>query len=241
MVDGIYEDDNVLIIECNHSHNPWLTEELKLERDKMAARDPDRYMWIWEGKFRKRSDVKVLNGKWRIEEFTPDSSWGSPLYGADFGFAQDPSTLIRAWVHDERLWIEYEAYGVGVELDHMPAFYDQIPESRKYMISADCSRPETISYLKRQGFRIEGAEKWAGSVEDGIAHLRGYKEIIIHPRCRHAIAEANAYEYKVDKTTKLILPDVKDGNDHVWDAVRYLLHRHIRAIKKKASVFTRSR
>lgn len=236
MVDGIYEDENVLIIECNHSHNPWLTEELKLERDKMAERDPDRYMWIWEGKFRKRSDVKVLNGKWRISEFTPDASWGSPLYGADFGFAQDPSTLNRVWVHDDRLWVEYEANGIGIELDHMEAFYESVPESRKYLISADCARPETISHIKRRKFNIEGATKWPGSVEDGIAHLRGYAEIVIHPRCKHTIAEANSYEYKLDKTTKQILPDIIDKNNHHWDAIRYALWRHIKK-PKKAAVF----
>lgn len=49
----------------------------------------------------------------------------------------------------------------------MPQFYDSIPEARKWPIHGDCSRPETISYMARQGFNIDGATKWAGSVEDG--------------------------------------------------------------------------
>ncbi|MFX5956688.1 terminase large subunit, partial [Acinetobacter baumannii] len=86
---------------------------------------------------------------------------------------------------------------------------------------ADNSRPETISFLKRQGFNIQAAAKWQGSVEDGISHLRGFEEIVIHERCKHMAAEARLYSYKVDKTTKEILPVIVDKHKHCWDGVRY--------------------
>lgn len=227
-VDGIYEDENILIIECNFDHNPWLTEELKIERDRMARTDPDRYAWIWLGKFRKRSDVKVLNGKWIINEFEPGKDWDGPYFGADFGFAQDPSTLNKCWIHDQKLYIEYEAHGIGIELDDMPAFYDKVPGAREYLIKADCARPETISHIKSKGFRIEGAEKWQGSVEDGITFLRSFEQIVIHPRCKHTIFEANAYEYKTDRLTGDILPDIVDKHNHHWDGIRYALDKLIK-------------
>lgn len=227
-VDGIYEDDENLIIECNFEHNPWLTDELKLERDRMAKVDPDRYMWIWCGKFRRRSDVKVLNGKWSIKEFEPVANWDGPYMGADFGFSQDPSTLNKCWVYGRTLYIEHEAHGVGIELDDMPEFYDRVPGSRKYRIYADCSRPETISHIKRKGFDIVGCEKWPGSVEDGITFLRSFDEIVIHPRCRYTAEEANAYQYKTDRVTGDILPDVLDRDNHHWDAIRYALGKMIK-------------
>lgn len=232
MVDGIYEDDETLIIECNWQHNPWFTDELRGEKDRMARTDPDRYMWIWEGKFRRRSDVKVLNGKWIIQDFTPAADWDGPYFGADFGFSQDPSTLNKCWIHDRKLYIEYEANGVAVELDDMPAFYDKIPGARDYLIKADCARPETISHIKSKGFRIESCEKWQGSVEDGITFLRSFEQIIIHPRCTHTSFEANAYEYKTDRLTGDILPDIVDKHNHHWDAIRYALDK---LIKRKGS------
>lgn len=228
MVDGIYEDENTLIIECNFEHNPWLTKELMLERDTLARVDPDRYAWIWLGKFRRRSDVKVFNGKWIVDEFTPDSNWDGPYFGADFGFSQDPSTLNKCWIANRNLYIEYEANGIGVELDDMPKFYDKIPGAREYMIKADCARPETISHIKSKGFRIEAAEKWAGSVEDGITFLRSFEKIIIHPRCKNTIFEANAYEYKTDRLTGDILPDIVDKHNHHWDAIRYAMDKLIK-------------
>lgn len=256
-VDGIYEDDETLIIECNFEHNPWFTEELAMERDRMARTDPDRYAWIWLGQFRKRSDVKVLNGKWRVEEFVPHSGWDGPYFGADFGFSSDPSTLNKCWIASGKLYIEYEANDKHVELDDMWHFYagmegatdeqkayaerrkqqgkkiyEGIPGARKYKIYGDSARPETISHIAKHGFRIEGVEKWAGSVEDGIAFLRSFEEIIIHPRCKHTIAEANAYEYKTDRLTGDVLPDLVDANNHHWDAIRYAVGKLIRRGKK---------
>lgn len=244
MVDGVYEDENLLIIQCNHSDNPWLTPELKLERDKMAARDPDRYAWIWEGQFRKVSDVKVFNGKWSTRAFVPLPHWSGPYFGADFGFAADPSTLIKCWVGDDRLWIEYEAWGKGVELDEMGDLYDEIPGSAEHKIRGDSSRPETISHLKKarkrkngeigKAFKMESVEKWPGSVEDGITFLRSFEEIVIHPRCPKTIEEATRYEYKTDRLTGDILPDIVDAFNHCWDAIRYALAP---LIKKKGRGF----
>ena len=116
---------------------------------------------------------------------------------------------------------------MGIELDHMPEFYDGVPGARGWPIMADCARPETISYIRRQGFNIEAAEKWAGCVEDGIAHIRGFEQIVIHERCKHMIDESNLYSYKVDAKTNQVLPVVVDKHNHCWDAVRYGLDGYI--------------
>jgi len=48
-------------------------------------------------------------------------------------------------------------------------------------------------------------------------------KIIIHPRCTHAQEEARVWSYRRDRLTGDVLPDVADGSDHCWDAVRYAL------------------
>jgi len=126
--------------------------------------DPATYAWVWEGAYLENSDKQVLAGKYRIAEFS-DNLWKEAerlFFGADFGFAKDPNTLVRSFILHNRLYVEYEAYGVHTELDHMPELYDTIPGSREWPIKADSARPETISYLKRQGFNISAAEKWQG-------------------------------------------------------------------------------
>ena len=146
--------DNAIIVEMNYDDNPWFPSVLEEERLSDQSRlDPNTYAWIWEGAYLENSDKQVLANKYVVKSF-PDDLWKNAdrlLFGADFGFAKDPNTLIRMFILDDCLYIEREAYGVGVELDHMPAFYDEIPEARKWPIKADSARPETISYLKRQG------------------------------------------------------------------------------------------
>ncbi|HHR6206312.1 TPA: PBSX family phage terminase large subunit [Providencia alcalifaciens] len=222
--------DNAVVVEMNYDDNPWFPSVLEDERlNDLARLDSATYAWIWEGAYLENSDKQVLANKYVVQSF-PDDLWQQAdrlLFGADFGFAKDPNTLLRQFILNDCLYIEYEAYGVGVELDHMPEFYDKIPESRKWSIKADSARPETISYLKRQGFNISAAKKWQGSVEDGITHLRGFKQIIIHPRCKETAKEARLYSYKTDRITGEVLPVILDANNHCWDAVRYGLDGYI--------------
>lgn len=223
--------DDCITVEMNYTDNPWFPDVLEGERLNDERRlDPATYAWVWEGAYLENSDKQVLAGKYRIAEFS-DNLWKEAerlFFGADFGFAKDPNTLVRSFILHNRLYIEYEVYGQHTELDHMPELYDTIPGVRDWPIKADSARPETISYLKRQGFNISAAEKWQGSVEDGIAHLRGFDEIIIHPRCKNVAREARLWSYKTDRITGEVLPKLADGNEHCWDGIRYSLDGHIK-------------
>jgi phage terminase large subunit len=222
---------DAIVRKVNHDQNPWFPIELRKEMDYDYRVDPDSAAHIWGGECKKIGDAQVLKGKWTIDDFTPEADWNGPYYGADWGFSQDPTTLVRMWIHKRNLYIEFEAYGVGVEITETPALFDNVPGSRNHTIRADSARPETISYMKRQGFNIMAAKKGPGSVEDGIAHLRGYEKIIIHPRCKYAAQEARLYSYKVDKLTGDILPILLDANNHIIDAIRYGLEPVIKPAK----------
>lgn len=223
--------ENAIIVEMNYNDNPFFPDVLEQERlNDLARLDYASYAWVWEGAYLENSDKQVLNGKYVIQSFDDNLHKKADrlLFGADFGFANDPNTLIRSFILNDCLYIEYEAYGVNIELDEMPAFYDSVPEARKWAIKGDCSRPETISHIKRKGFNISAAKKWQGSVEDGISHLRGFKKIIIHPRCKHTAEEARLYSYKTDRVTEEVLPIIEDKNNHCWDAIRYGLDGYIK-------------
>lgn len=221
--------DDSITVEVNYYDNPYLPDTLRKEMEYCKRVDYEAYEHIWLGKPKSISDSVIFRNRYRVEAF-PDDLWQQAdrlFFGADFGFANDPSTLIRMFMIDIRLYIEYEAYGVGVELDEMPQFYDSIPEVRKWPVKGDNSRPETISYLARQGFSIDAAAKWKGSVEDGVTYLKGFEEIIIHERCKHTADEFRHYSYKVDKKTGDILPIIVDKFNHCIDAIRYGLDGYI--------------
>jgi phage terminase large subunit len=77
--------------------------------------------------------------------------------------------------------------------------------------------------MRRAGFNIHAAAKWPGSVEDGIATLRGFEKIVIHERCKHAIDAMKLYRYKTDRITGDVLPILLHDYSHVPDALRYAL------------------
>lgn len=215
-----------IIVEINHGDNPYFPPGLDaLRRREQERLDPATYAHVWEGAYLQNSEAQVLAGKYRVAEFSPATGWDGPYYGIDFGFAQDPTTAVKCWIHDGTLYIEYDAGKAGLELDDTTGYLaERIPGIEKHTARADSARPESISHLKRHGLpRIEAVSKWGGSVEDGIAHLRSYREIVIHPRCTGTAKEALLYSYKVDRMTGDILPVVVDAHNHYIDAIRYAL------------------
>lgn len=221
------------IVELNYTDNPWFPAELEQERlDDRERLDDQTYAWIWDGAYRENSEAQILAGKYRVAEFESDQFDG-PYFGIDWGFSQDPTAGVRCGIHEQRLYIEYEAGKVGLENDDIAKFMiERLPGVERHTVRADSARPETISHVKSNGNgngtrlalpRIVGVEKRKGSVEDGISHLRSYKEIIIHPRCVKTLHEARTYSYKVDRLTGDVLTEIIDKNNHYIDATRYAL------------------
>ena len=195
------------------SDNPWFPEVLDDERKHLQEIDPELYQHVWLGEPRTISDAQVFKGRYLIQEFdTPEDA--RFFQGADWGFAADPTVLIRCFIRGNVLYIDREAYGAGVELDETPQLFDSIETARKWPIYADSARPETISFMKRRGFHIMPAKKWPGSIEDGIAVLKSFDKIIVHPRCVHTADEFYRYSYKVDKNNGDVLPVIVDAYNH---------------------------
>jgi phage terminase large subunit len=214
------DDPDYQVVQSNWRDNPWFPETLDKVRRDCLKYNPDIYDHIWEGGYRTIADAQIFRGRYVVEEFdTPDDV--RFYFGADFGYAKDPSTLIRCFIKDRDLYIDYEAGGTGIELDEIPDLYDSVPGSRTWPIKADCSQPGLISHIKRKGFNITAAEKWAGSIEDGLSYLKGFRRIIIHPRCQQTAREFRLYSYKVDKHTSDVLPIIVDADNHYIDALRY--------------------
>lgn len=219
--------DGLLIEEVNWNDNPFFPKGLDVLRRREQGRlDPATYAHVWEGAYLENSDAQVFNGKYRVEEFeAPKKGWDGPYYGVDWGFSQDPTAGIRAWVDGDKLMIDYDYAKVGLELDSTaPALINAIPGIENHTVRADNARPESISYVKRNGLpRIEGVKKGKGSVEDGIQFIRSFKEVIIHPRCTKTIEEFRLYSYKVDRLSGDVLSDIVDANNHLVDSLRYAL------------------
>lgn len=233
--------------------NPWFPEVLARDKAYDQHRDPAKHEHIWEGGYVQRSEAIVFKN-WSVVPFeVPDEA--VLRFGADWGYSQDPTVLVRCFLgrwestpgnsavipdpNGRCLFIDFEAYMVGCEIDDIPALFagsdthrpprwlnqrgnPGIDGAKRWQITADTARADTISHMRRRGFNIVAAVKGKGSVEDGISFLQSY-DIYVHPRCRHTIAELTHYSWKVDKLTGEIFPKLVDENNHVIDALRYAL------------------
>lgn len=208
-----------VVVEANFMDNPWCPQELLDEMAYDRSRDPDKYAHVWLGAYQTNSEARVFRN-WKIEEFESPPGANFRL-GADWGFSVDPSVLVRCYADGKRLYIDHEAYMVGCEIDQLPDLFDRVPDSRKWFITADSARPETISYMRKHGYpKINSAIKGPKSLEEGVEFLKSY-DIIAHPRCQHTIDELTMYSYKTDPLTGLLTPILSDKDNHVIDALRY--------------------
>ena len=239
-------DPDFILVHANYTDNPWFSGsplQTDMERDKL--RDPEKYAWVWLGAYQGRSEAKVFSN-YRVQDFTAPAD-AVFRFGADWGFAIDPTVLVRGFIgnmvdgvavadqNGKTLFIDYEAYQVGCEVDQTPRFFDTVPRSRDFRITADSARPEVVSYMRRNGFpKIVAAVKGPGSIEDGITFLQTF-EIVIHPRCVNAAKELAEFSYKIDKQTDEILPMLDDKDNHVIDALRYALEGLRRAGKPSST------
>ena len=216
---GATPPKDAIILPVNYDNNPWFPDVLKDEMEYDKRRDPDKYMHVWRGEYVRNSETRVFKN-WKIEEFEAPKDAIHRL-GADWGFAVDPTTLVRCHIIGRTLYVDYEAYMVGCEITNTPDLFMTVPEAEKWPIIADSARPETISHMRRNGFpKIMTAVKGAKSVEEGVEWLKSF-DIIVHPRCTHTIDELTLYSYKTDSLTGKILPILEDKQNHVIDALRY--------------------
>lgn len=220
-----------IVLESNYYDNPWFPQVLREEMEYDKENDFEKYEHVWLGKYKTLSEALIFRHRVFVEDFEePDRDLQTHMrYGADWGFAADPSALVRCWIDEPTmtLYVSHEAFGHGVEIDELAQLFDSVPDARKWPIKGDNSRPETISYMARQGFDITAAEKWSGSVEDGVAYLKGFRRIVVHPRCVNLIEEFRRYSYKIDRVTGKILPIIIDKWNHGIDALRYALDGYI--------------
>lgn len=237
--------DDVILVECSWEQNPWLPSTLRKDKDTAYRRDAEKAAWVWGGAYRTVSDAQIfkaappgpngeMDGRFRgvrAERFEPKAHWDGPYQGLDFGFANDPTAAVRFYIWGKSLYVQHAHGTVSLDIDMTEQYMlERIPDWDRYHVRCDNARPESISYLNRHGSGLySAADKWPGSVEDGIAWYRAFDEIIVHPDTASPfLKETNRYSYQVNKAGD-VLPKIEDAHNHWIDAGRYAAAPLIRA------------
>jgi phage terminase large subunit len=242
----VEDPPNAIVQKVGWEDNPWFPDVLREEMEYLYRVDPEAADHVWGGEPRRSSEAQILHGKWKVEAFVPKKRWQGPFYGLDFGFAEDPTAGVECYIEplpksQGILYISNEMWKVRLDIDR--TYREMVKSFGRHIggrqVRADSARPETISYLKRHGLRnIRPVFKWPKSIEDGIAFLRQFEYIVIHPDCTQFRQEARLYSYKTDRLTGEVLAKVEDKHNHLIDALRYALAPQIRARKSPVSGYS---
>ena len=139
-------------------------------------------------------------------------------YGQDFGFTNDPTTLIKGGVKSDVLFLECLLYQTGLTNPDISNEFKDIGLTKRDEVFADSSEPKSIEEIRRFGWNIKGAVKGSDSVKYGIDLLKSYSKICIVHNVDFRKEQRN-YKWKEKNGKSLNIP--VDKFNHCWDAARY--------------------
>lgn len=157
----------------------------------------------------------VIYTDWQIGEFTEDSP---SVYGQDFGFSIDPTTLVQTSIDRKNKVIYLKELLYKPKMSTTDIYLANIRYAGQSLIYADSAEGRLIDEVKEKGCNIEPTVKGPGSVLAGIAILQDYT-LIVDPNSINLISELNNYVWH-DKKSKIPV----DKFNHLLDAVRYAIY-----------------
>lgn len=167
-----------------------------------------------------------------IDEFPSDCK--KVAYGCDFGFTNDPTTLVKGGVKGDDLYLEGLCYETGLTNPDIAKKLAGLGITKNDEIFADSSEPKSIKEIKDLGFNIKPALKGPDSVLFGIQLLKRYKIHIVKNDVDFR-KEAKNYKWKEKDGESLNVP--VDKFNHYWDAARYYGIMKLAKINSKAKVY----
>lgn len=156
-------------------------------------------------------------------------------HGLDFGFSQDPCSLIAIYSLGNALYFDELIYKTGLTNSDLSREIKNLGVSQYSRIIADSAEPKSIEDLHRAGWNVHPAKKGPDSIRFGLTWMMS-KELNITPRSSNLQKEFYAYSWKKDKNGKM-LPEPEDNWNHGIDACRYFC---MDIAKGKASVPTKN-
>jgi len=177
---------------------------------------------------------------WQIVDNIPDYA-RLERYGLDFGYSNDPTTIVAIWYANGRWIFDEIVYKKGMSNKDIVDILKQIFESNNQqdrLIIADNAEPKSIDEIKAYGINMVPCKKGKDSVRQGIQLVQD-QPISITKRSVNLIKEYRNYLWATDKNGKYLQPNEPiKSNDHCMDAIRYAMET-LGRLKQEADYWDR--
>jgi len=215
---GVPEGWNGQEGNCSYIHTTYMDNKDNLSESfleqvlDMKKRRPDQYQHAILGGWLSKAEGTIYKN-WRVGDYEHKEL---TVFGQDFGFSTDPTTLVQVSVDPEekKMWVR-ECYGQKNMTTSQIA-----SKNRQFcgldLIICDSAEPRLIQELKNMDLNIKGAIKKKGSILSGIALVQDY-EMIVDRNSHGIVRELNNYIWQ-ERNAKPVM-----AYDHYLDAIRYAL------------------
>jgi phage terminase large subunit len=200
-----------------YKDNPFLSNEIVSEIERLKLIDEN--YWNIYGLGQIGSSQALI---FRINECNSIPTEAKFLsYGMDFGFTNDPTTLVAIYQQGDNIYLKELIFEKGLtnsDISNKLKFH----EVERKEVFADSAEPKSIEELYRMGWNIKPATKGQGSVNIGIDMMKRY-QLFVTKDSVNMIKEFRNYKWQEDKNGNFLNVPV-DMFNHTIDAIRYGLY-----------------
>lgn len=214
---GVNEGINATHGDTTYIHTTYLdnidnlSESYLNQIEDIRKRRPKKYKHQILGGWLDKAEGVIFEN-WEIGEF---KHVGKSVFGQDFGFSVDPTTLVETNIDraGKKIYLKLHYYKPSLTTTQIAELNTRI--AKDSLIIADSAEPRLISELKAKGNNILPTIKGQGSVTYGISIMQDY-DLIISPDSTELIKELNNYCWLEKKSSTPV-----DDFNHAIDAIRY--------------------
>ena len=160
----------------------------------------------------------VVFSNWTPVDYLPEHA-NLIGYGMDFGYSNDPTTLVGIYEADGKTYLDELLYRKGMSNSDIGNYMKQLEIPRSSMIYADSADPKSIAELRTYGFSVMPAQKGKDSIAYGIQLMQD-EYFHVTKRSTNMINEFRQYTWLVDKEGKTTNAPI-DAFNHCVDSIRY--------------------
>ena len=218
----LVKDNDAEMIILTYKDNEALDKSIVKEIEKARDKAPTSNYWSNWWKVYGLGEIGSLQGvvfdNWKQIDFVPKEA-KLLGYGMDFGYTNDPTTLVAIYLMNNELYLDELIYTTNLNNNEIGNRLKALNITRPTEIICDSAEPKSINELRLQGFNTQPAQKGPDSIRIGIDILKRY-EMHVTQNSTNLIKELRAYQWDVDKEGKQTGKPV-DHSNHAIDAIRY--------------------
>lgn len=214
---GVQEGSNITKENTTYIHTTYLDNIDNLSKSyieqiaQMRERRPEKYKQQMLGAWLNKAEGVIFDN-WTIGEF---KRYGVSVFGQDYGFAADPSTLVEVNINTSTKTIYLKECFYLPRLTTSQIAELNLKHAKNGLIIGDSAEPRLLNELKAKGCSIKPSIKGQGSITYGISLLQDY-DLVVSPDSTNLIKELNNYSWLERKSNTPI-----DKFNHLIDAIRY--------------------